>query len=104
MIKQLIFRSKSYPISACFFFFSHEAEKKFQAWLDDKAAKVDSKKDSLAKVEADTKAKALEAEKEANEARIAAAAPIVEEEPVADESEASVESVESESKATGEEE
>ncbi|MCB0461364.1 MAG: 30S ribosomal protein S16 [Flavobacteriaceae bacterium] len=57
-----------------------EAEKKFQAWLDEKASKVDAKKDGLAKAEADAKAKALEAEKAANEARIAAAAPVVEEE------------------------
>jgi small subunit ribosomal protein S16 len=56
-----------------------EAEKKFQAWLDEKAAKVDAKKDGLAKADADAKAKALEAEKAANEARIAAAAPVVEE-------------------------
>jgi small subunit ribosomal protein S16 len=57
-----------------------EAEKKFQAWLDEKASKVDAKKDGLAKEDADAKAKALEAEKAANEARIAAAAPVVEEE------------------------
>ena len=56
-----------------------EAEKKFQAWLDDKAGKVDAKKDSLAKAQADAEAKALEAEKAVNEARIAAAAPVVEE-------------------------
>jgi small subunit ribosomal protein S16 len=56
-----------------------EAEKKFQAWLDEKAAKVDAKKDGLAKTEAEAKAKALEAEKAANEARIAAATPVVEE-------------------------
>ncbi len=57
-----------------------EAEKKFQAWLDDKAGKVDAKKDGLAKAQADAEAKALEAEKAVNEARIAAAAPVVEEE------------------------
>ena len=57
-----------------------EAEKKFQAWLDEKAAKVDAKRDGLAKVDAEAKAKAFEAEKAANEARIAAAAPVVEEE------------------------
>ena len=57
-----------------------EAEQKFQAWLDEKAAKVDAKKDGLAKADADAKAKAFEAEKAANEARIAAAAPVVEEE------------------------
>ncbi|WP_347923911.1 30S ribosomal protein S16 [Pontimicrobium sp. SW4] len=56
-----------------------EAEKKFQAWLDEKAAKVEAKKDGLAKVDAEAKAKAFEAEKAANEARIAAAAPVVEE-------------------------
>ena len=57
-----------------------EAEKKFQAWLDEKASKVDAKKDGLAKADAEAKAKALEAEKAANEARIAAASPVVEEE------------------------
>jgi len=56
-----------------------EAEKKFQAWLDEKAGKVDAKKDGLAKEDAEARAKALEAEKAANEARIAALAPIVEE-------------------------
>jgi small subunit ribosomal protein S16 len=75
-----------------------EAEKKFQAWLDEKAAKVDAKKDGLAKADADAKAKALEAEKAANEARIAAAAPVVEEE--AAEEEAPAEEVQ----ATNEEE
>jgi small subunit ribosomal protein S16 len=57
-----------------------QAEAKFQAWLDEKATKVDSKKDGLAKADAEVRAKALEAEKAANEARIAAAAPVVEEE------------------------
>jgi small subunit ribosomal protein S16 len=52
-------------------FTEEEAEKKFQAWLDEKAAKVDAKKDGLAKAEADAKAKALAAEKAVNEARIA---------------------------------
>ncbi|WP_412986803.1 30S ribosomal protein S16 [Pontimicrobium sp. IMCC45349] len=65
-----------------------EAEKKFQAWLDEKAAKVEAKKDGLSKADAEAKAKALEAEKAVNEARIAAAAPVVEEE-VAEETEAS---------------
>jgi small subunit ribosomal protein S16 len=57
-----------------------EAEKKFQAWLDEKASKVDAKRDGLAKEDAEAKAKAMEAEKAANEARIAAAAPVLEEE------------------------
>ena len=82
-----------------------EAEKKFQAWLDEKAAKVDAKKDGLAKADADAKAKALEAEKAANEARIAAAAPVVEEEVTEEEvaEEATAETTE-EVKATNEEE
>jgi len=57
-----------------------QAEKKFQAWLDEKAAKVESKEGDLAKAQANAKAKALEAEKAVNDARIAAAAPVVEEE------------------------
>ena len=57
-----------------------EAEKKFQAWLDEKAAKTDAKVDGLAKAQAEAEAKVLEAEKAVNEARIAAAAPVVEEE------------------------
>jgi len=57
-----------------------QAEKKFQTWLDEKSSKVDAKKDGLAKADADAKAIALEAEKAANEARIAAAAPVAEEE------------------------
>ncbi|GAA4294280.1 30S ribosomal protein S16 [Aestuariibaculum suncheonense] len=65
-----------------------QAEAKFQAWVDAKAAKVGAKTDGLAQAEADAKAKALEAEKAANEARIAAKAPVVEEAP-AEEVEAS---------------
>ena len=57
-----------------------QAEKKFQAWLDEKQAKVDAKKDGLSKSDADARAKALEAEKAVNEARTAA--PVVEEEVV----------------------
>ena len=81
-----------------------EAEQKFQAWLDEKAAKVDAKKDGLAKADADAKAKAFEAEKAANEARIAAAAPVVEE--VAEEAseETTEEAPAAEVKATNEEE
>jgi len=50
-----------------------QAEEKFQAWLDDKSGKVASKEENLAKAKADAKAKALEAEKAVNDARIAAA-------------------------------
>ena len=57
-----------------------QAETKFNAWLEEKAAKVQAKADGLSKVDADAKAKALEAKKAVNEARIAAAAPVVEEE------------------------
>ncbi|MHA7942785.1 30S ribosomal protein S16 [Formosa sp. 3Alg 14/1] len=51
-----------------------QAEAKFTAWLEEKTGKVDSKKDGLAKAEADAKAKALDAEKAVNDARTAAAA------------------------------
>ncbi|MFD2543298.1 30S ribosomal protein S16 [Lacinutrix gracilariae] len=56
-----------------------QAEAKFAAWLEEKASKIGNKTDGLAKAEAEAKAKALEAEKAANEARIAANAPAVEE-------------------------
>jgi small subunit ribosomal protein S16 len=56
-----------------------QAETKFNAWLEEKTAKIAAKTDGLSKVDADAKAKALEAEKVVNEARIAAAAPVVEE-------------------------
>ncbi|GAA4246238.1 30S ribosomal protein S16 [Winogradskyella psychrotolerans] len=56
-----------------------QAEAKFNAWLEEKASKVQAKSDGLSKADADAKAKALEAEKAVNEARIAAAAPVVEE-------------------------
>ena len=57
-----------------------QAEEKFNVWLEEKAAKIQAKADGLSKADADAKAKALEAEKAVNEARIAAAAPVVEEE------------------------
>ncbi|MCX7550979.1 30S ribosomal protein S16 [Xanthomarina sp. F2636L] len=55
-----------------------QAEAKFTAWLDEKASKVGAKTDGLAKAEAEAKAKAFEAEKAANEARIAANTPVEE--------------------------
>mgnify|MGYP003647539367 CR=1 FL=1 len=61
-----------------------QAEAKFTAWLDEKASKVEAKKDGLSKAQADAKTKAFEAEKAANEARIAANAPVVEEAPAED--------------------
>ena len=66
-----------------------QAEEKFQAWLEEKAGKVASKEENVAKVKSEAKAKALEAEKAVNEARVAAAveeaAPEVVEEEVAEE-------------------
>ena len=53
-------------------FSQEEAETKFQAWLDEKAGLVGAKVDGLAKVDSDVKAKALQAEKDVNEARKAA--------------------------------
>jgi small subunit ribosomal protein S16 len=82
-----------------------QAEAKFNAWVEEKAAKVQSKTDGLSKVDAEAKAKAFEAEKAANEARIAAAipAPVVEEE-VAEVKEEAVEAVaEEKAEATTEE-
>lgn len=56
-------------------FSEEDAEKKFAAWLEEKEAKVQAKRDGLSKAEADAKAKALEAEKEVNEARLKAQEP-----------------------------
>ena len=50
-------------------FSQEEAETKFQAWLDEKAGLVGAKVDGLAKADSDAKAKALQAEKDVNEAR-----------------------------------
>jgi len=66
-----------------------QAEEKFQAWLEEKSGKVASKEENVAKAKSEAKAKALEAEKAVNEARVAAAveeaAPEVVEEEVAEE-------------------
>lgn len=59
-------------------FTEEEAEKRFNAWLDEKAAKIQAKADGLEQAKADAKVKALEAEKAVNEARTAP--PVVEEE------------------------
>jgi small subunit ribosomal protein S16 len=66
-----------------------QADAKLAKWLEEKAGKVDAKKDGLSKKQAEAKAKALKAEKEANEKRAAKAAAVetVEEE-VAEEVEA----------------
>ncbi|WP_136480351.1 30S ribosomal protein S16 [Cognatitamlana onchidii] len=57
-----------------------QAEEKFNAWLEEKTAKIQAKTDGLSEADAKAKAEALAAEKAVNEARIAAAAPVVEEE------------------------
>jgi small subunit ribosomal protein S16 len=87
-----------------------QAEAKFNAWLEEKAAKIQAKTDGLSKAQAAERAKALEAEKAVNEARIAAAAPVVEEvaeetseEPVAETTEATEEAVAEETVAETEE-
>ncbi len=52
-----------------------QMEEKFNAWLEDKSSKVESKKDTLSKEQEKAKKEALAAETAANEARIAAAQP-----------------------------
>ena len=52
-----------------------QMEEKFNAWLEEKSGKVDSKKENLSKAQEKAKAEALAAEKAVNEARIAAAQP-----------------------------
>ena len=53
-------------------FDEEEAEKRFNAWLEEKAQRIDKKKSELQKLKEEQKAKALENEKIANEARIKA--------------------------------
>lgn len=55
-------------------FSAEEAEKKFEAWLEAKEAKIQAKVDGLSTAEAEAKAAALAAEKAVNEKRIADAA------------------------------
>ncbi len=50
-----------------------EAEKKFEAWLEEKEAKINAKKDNLSKEEQEARKKALDAEKEVNAKREAEA-------------------------------
>ena len=73
-----------------------QAEEKFQAWVTEKQTKIDAKKSDLQKAKDAEAAKALAAEKAANEARIAAAAPVVEE--------ATEDTVEEKAEASNEEE
>ena len=50
-----------------------QADAKLTAWIDEKAGKVDAKKDTLSTAKADVKAKAFAAEQKVNADRIAAA-------------------------------
>lgn len=86
-------------------FSEEEAEKKFAAWLEEKEAKVQAKRDGLSKADADAKAKALEAEKEVNEARLKAQEPEVEvAEETAQEGETATEGAQAEAAETATEE
>ncbi len=67
-----------------------EADAKFEAWATEKEAKIQAKVEGLTKAEADERAKALAAEKEVNEKRIADAK-AVEEEAIAAEAAAKAE-------------
>jgi len=53
---------------------TEQAEAKLQAWIDEKAARINAKKDSLSQTKAEVKAAALKAAKAVNEKRMAAAA------------------------------
>ena len=74
-----------------------QADAKFDAWVSEKEAKVQSKRDGLSQVEADVKAKAFKAEQEINQKRAKAAEAAlkveeaVEEEVVAEETSVAVE-------------
>ena len=57
-----------------------EAEKRFNAWLEEKSSKIADKTEGLAKAKAEAQAKALEAEKAVSEARVAVEEEVVEEE------------------------
>lgn len=71
-----------------------QAEEKFQAWLEEKAGRINNKKDGLSKAKAKAKAEALAAEKAVNEKRMAAAVEAEVEEVVEETAEATEETVE----------
>ncbi|MEO9571217.1 MAG: 30S ribosomal protein S16 [Polaribacter sp.] len=72
-----------------------QADAKFAAWLEEKAAKISDKEAGLSKAQSEAKAAALAAEKAVNEARIEAAKPVVEEvaEEASEEVEAAAETI-----------
>ena len=53
-------------------FTEEEAEKRFNTWIEEKTKKIEAKKEKLSKEDEERKAKALENEKLANEAKIKA--------------------------------
>lgn len=61
-------------------FNEEEAEKRFNAWLEERAGAVEAKKEGLSKAKQDAKAAALEAEKKKSDSRIAVEEEVVEEE------------------------
>ena len=82
-----------------------DADKKFDAWLEKKAAKIQAKVDGLSKEEADARAAALAAEKAVNEKRLADAKALEEEaaaEAAAAEAEAAAEEIEAAEEAAPE--
>ena len=72
-------------------FSAEEAEKKFEAWLQEKEAKIQAKVDGLSNAEAEAKAATLAAEKAVNEKRMADAAAAEAEEAAAEAEEAASE-------------
>ena len=78
-----------------------DADKKFDAWLEEKAAKIQAKVDGLSKEEADARAAALAAEKAVNEKRLADAKAL-EEEAAAEAAAAEAEAAEEETEAAEE--
>jgi len=62
-----------------------QAEEKFNAWMEEKSNAVQGKQNTLADAKEKAKAEALAAEKAVNEARIAEATPVEEEEEVVEE-------------------
>ncbi|MRJ07680.1 30S ribosomal protein S16 [Ornithobacterium rhinotracheale] len=76
-----------------------EAEKRFNAWVEDKKSQVDAKKENLANAAEEAKKARLEAERKIAEARVA----VEEEAPTAEEVEATEEAAPAEEETTSEE-
>ncbi len=80
-----------------------EADAKFEAWVTEKEAKIQAKKDGLSEAEAKERADALAAEKAVNEKRIADAKALEEEAIAAEEAEKAAAAAEAEAEAATEE-